>query len=154
MRNFIKIVEGDKVTPLFENADSDDMYGDAPTFMRTLANYGAQEFTDKGRADIPSKPNNPRFSDNSMTAHGLDEDDEAITLGLMGDSDEDVSHMDKLHNMLTRTGLTDLEIRQGVKLGEKGKMKIAGALGIAPEEVDLMINSLIQTMRLIYLTLF
>src|ERR1035437_7750540 len=131
MRNLIKIVEGATVK---ENMDADNMYGDAPSFMATLANKNNQDFGDKGRGDISSKPNNPRFSDNSMT---VDEDNEPISS--MG-SDEDQSHLEQLHDMLTRTGLTDLEIRQGVKLGMDGKNKIAGNLGISPEEVDLLVN--------------
>lgn len=138
MRDLIKIVESAVVK---ENMDADNMYDDAPSFMATLANKNNQDFGDKGRGDISSKPNNPRFSDNSMT---VDEDNEPISS--MG-SDEDQSHLEQLHDMLSRTGLTDLEIRQGVKLGMDGKNKIAGQLGISPEEVDLLVNSLIQSLR-------
>src|ERR1019366_10099496 len=134
MRDLIKIVESAVVK---ENMDADNMYDDAPSFMATLANKNNQDFGDKGRGDISSKPNNPRFSDNSMT---VDEDNEISSMG----SDD---HLEQLHDMLTRTGLTDLEIRQGVKLGMDGKNKIAGQLGISPEEVDLLVNSLIQSLR-------
>lgn len=139
MRNFIKIVE---------NADADNVHGDAPSLMKTFSNKGAQEFTDKGRADLPVKANDPRFSDNAMTVEeDTDQDQDVNDLDNLSEdfnANEDDSHLDQLHSMLLGAGLTDLEIRQGVKLGDDGKNKIAGKLGIGPEEVDLLLNSLSQ----------
>lgn len=126
MRNFIKIVE---------NADADDMYGDAAR-MDTFGRQNGQEFADRGRGDIKIKPNNPRFADNAMAdPQELDE------------FADDHTQVDIIHQELNGIGMTDLEIRQGVELNQSGKQKLAAKLGCSPDEVHELIGRLIQDLR-------
>lgn len=126
MRTYIRIVEG----AVAEQADADDMYGDV--HPDTIGPRNGQTFTDQGRADIDIRQSDARFADNPM------EIDEFV---------ESDSQLDQLHQALSRAGLSDLEIRQGIDLSHGGKEKIAGRLGISPEEVDTLLNSLTEKLR-------
>jgi hypothetical protein len=117
---------------LLEQADADDMYGDSR--MTSIGPKHGEAFTDHGRADTKSRPNDPRFADNPMT---IDEFAES----------EIAPELDRIHQALNKAGYSDLEIRQGVELTHEGKTKIAAALGISTEEVDLYVNSLIQNLE-------
>lgn len=129
MRYLIKLVE---------NADADNMYGDATLKIKPFSRKANQDFGDKGRADLSVKMNNPRFSDNSMSI------DEYADTSFDVNDENDAADMDKIHQMLTQAGITDQEIIQGITISQNGKNKIAGQLGISPSEVDLLIATLEQ----------
>lgn len=57
------------------------------------------------------------------------------------------SVLDRLHAMLAKAGVTDEEIINGFRLTDKGNQKAAAILGIAPEEVRLLIGSLTTQLR-------
>ena len=130
MRYLIKLVE---------NADADNMYGDATLKIKPFSRKANQDFGDKGRADLSVKMNNPRFSDNSMSI-----DEYADTTSFDVNDENDAADMDKIHQMLTQAGITDQEIIQGITISQNGKNKIAGQLGISPSEVDVLIATLEQ----------
>lgn len=116
---------------LAEQADFDFGHTDASK-LRPFNN----EFSDKGRADTKVRPNDPRFGDNPM--EDVSEDAELTP---------DSSQIEVLHQMLTRAGISDQQIRGGVTLTDAGKAKVAGQLGIGPDDVDAYINSLVQDLR-------
>ncbi len=160
MRNFIKIVEDHSMSVLppeedqvSEQADADNMYGDAPKKQHRFGRQdGGQEFGDRGRADTYSRANNPRYADNSMTGDNPDKET-SIVNEFSGDHEAagieppPASQLDIIHQILTRTGLSDTEIKQGVLLTDGGKRKLAANIGVSPEEIDLLLASLIQKLR-------
>lgn len=128
MRDLIRIVE---------QADADDMYGDAQAKAHTFARRGGQEFGDKGRADIPARRNNPRFADNSMAAG--DDTGEHTLNEFAGETEQ----LDQLHQWLLQH-VSDDEIIQGIQLANSGKQKIAAKFGRSPEDVEALLNTLRQ----------
>ncbi len=136
MRDLIKLVE---------QADADNMYGNVNP--HTFGKQDGQEFTDRGRADTYSRSNNPRFADNSMTDKDPDKLDEFMGAYPGAGITPAPDQLDKIHNALTRAGMTDQEIRQSVTLTDNGKRKLAGALGVSVEEIETLISSLTQKMR-------
>lgn len=130
MRGYIRIVE---------QADADDMYGEIDPV--TFGRRDGQAFSDRGRADLKIRPNDPRFADNPMAGPGQGASLEEFAV------DETTPQLDQLHQALTKAGLSDLEIRQGVELTHTGMEKIAGRLGRSPKEVEMLINTLVQNLR-------
>lgn len=129
MRDYIRIVE---------QADADDMYGDSSR-LHPFARQGGQEFGDKGRADIPARRNNPRFADNSMATG---DPDATLVNEFAGDDDQ----VDQLHQMLLRH-VSDVEIKQGIKLSAEGRQKVAAKMGISDHAVDALLNALTQNLH-------
>ena len=121
------------VITLLENADFDHGHSDASQ----LHTFDKKEFSDKGRADIDTKGVYPR-ADNGMA-----EIDEFAEPEIMPHA----SHIDQLHQMLTRAKVSDEEIKHGVHLSDHGKDLIAGRFGIGPHDVEALINKLMQSMR-------
>lgn len=105
----------------------------------------AQEFSDRGRADLKVRANDPRFADNAMADDS--EDVESRHLGLLDEFAGEDSKIDRLHTMLSRAGISDQQIRGGVSLTQAGLNKVAGKLAIGPSEVKAYINSLVQQLR-------
>ena len=157
MRKLIKIVEGvdpieaekrrgpkKKEKPVEENADADDMYGDSSE-LDTFGRQDGQEFTDRGRGNVkPRHGMDARFADNPMGDEQLDEfapglNDPGFT--------PDASQLDQLHTQLNRVGYSDQAIEQGVQFTDEGKKKIAAIMGISPDEVEMLVASLIQKVR-------
>lgn len=97
-----------------------------------------QEFSDRGRADLKVRSNDPRFADNAMA------DDSNQMLDEFAGED---SKIERLHTMLSRAGISDQQIRGGVTLTQAGMNKVAGKLGIGPFDVKAYINSLVQQLR-------
>ena len=110
------------VIKLLENADFDHGHHDAAD----LHSFDKKEFSDKGRADIDTRGVYPR-ADNGMA----EIDEFAVP-----DIAPDASHIDQLHQMLTRAKVSDQEIKHGVRLSDHGKELIAGRFGIGPHDVD------------------
>lgn len=140
MRHFINLIE---------NADFDFRHNNAARLNR-FGNRQNTEFTDGGRADIPVRSNDPRFADNAMS-----DGDEGADVEITIEEDnlnefQDESQVDALHDMLNReAGLNDQAIRQssGNLLTRSGLMKIGGRLGLAPEDVQALMNTLVQNLR-------
>jgi len=135
---------------MLENSDFDYGHHDAAKLHRFDGRGGAgtpaDEFSDKGRADIKVRPNNPRFADNSMADQELDERD--MDSGFVNKLTLHSSQLDRLHDILNRAEVTDQEIKHGpIELSDLGKHRIAGEMGISPDEIDLLIASLTQNMR-------
>lgn len=97
--------------------------------------FDFQEFTDRGKADLKIKRNDPRFGDNPLA--DVDELDEFAG----------GSQIDRLHQMLTNAGVSDQQIKGGVQLTHDGKMKVAARLGIAPQDVEMYLNVITQRLR-------
>lgn len=127
MRQYIKLVE---------QADADDMYGDSSR-LTSIGRQNGQEFSDRGRADINSKTNNPRFADNSMT----DEPEKVNEFAT------DPLQLDQLQRELNRVGVDDVTIRQGMDLSHNGKQKMAAQLGVSIEKVDMLMAELKQNLE-------
>lgn len=121
-----------------EQADFDNAYHDASELHTFDRNGAPQEFSDRGRADLKVRPNDPRFADNPM-----EDDSDAQVLDEFSRS----SKIDRLHTMLTRAGISDQQIRGGVTLTQAGMNKVAAKLGIGPFDVKAYINSLEQQLR-------
>lgn len=110
----------------------------AASELHTFDRKGApQEFSDRGRADLKVRANDPRFADNAM------QDDSQLLDEFAGED----SKIDRLHTMLSRAGISDQQIRGGVSLTQAGLNKVAGKLAIGPSEVKAYINSLVQRLR-------
>ena len=62
-------------------------------------------------------------------------------------NEEASSDLDKLHDMLTRIGITDDEIKGGLSLTQKGYHKVAAALGTTVESVQSLVNSLVKMLN-------
>lgn len=50
--------------------------------------------------------------------------------------------IDRLHDILHRAGVSQSEIKNGVRLTERGYQKLAGALGVGVDEVRQLLNTL------------
>lgn len=127
---------------LIENADFDFRHNDYARLDR-FGNRQNTEFTDGGRADIPTRINDPRFADNAMS-DGEEIDEEQLN------EFQDQDQLDQLHAMLNQeAGLSDQVIRQssGNLLTRSGLMKIGGRLGLAPPDVQALMNTLVQKLR-------
>lgn len=114
--------------------------------LHTFDRKGApQEFSDRGRADLKVRPNDPRFADNPMQDDS--EDVEPRHLGLLDEFAGQESKIDRLHTILSRAGISDQQIRGGVTLTKVGMNKVAAKLGIGPFDVKAYMNSLVQNLR-------
>lgn len=96
-----------------------------------LHDFDRQEFSDRGKADLKVRRNDPRFADNPMEM--LDE--------FSG------GKLDQLQQMLNKIGVSDQQIRGGVPLQQTAKSRLAARLGIGPKEVDIYINTLAQKLK-------
>ena len=105
-----------------------------------LRRFDKQEFSDRGRADTKVRPNDPRFADNPMADKPTN--DERLLDEFAGGT-----QIDRLHDILNKIGISDQQIRGGVPLSQGGKMKLAGRLGVGPEDIDMYMNSLEQQLR-------
>jgi hypothetical protein len=104
------------------------------------------EYSLKGHADQKIKPNAPRFADNPMQDDPDDDDAVEIVLdeySIMGR----LAKVDRLHDLLADAGISDQEIKQGVKLTDVGLHKVAAALGVGPDDIRLFIQTLTQQLR-------
>jgi hypothetical protein len=109
-----------------------------PSKLHTFDRSGSpQEFSDRGRADLKVRRNDPRFADNPM-------EDEQVELDEFAGGQ---SKIEQLHDMLNRAEISDQQIRGGVNLTQIGKNKVAARLGIGPHDVTMYLNSLIQQLR-------
>ena len=115
-----------------EQADFDQAENQ-PYKLRT---FDKQEFSDRGRADLKVRNNDPRFADNPMA------DEKEMLDEFAGQSD-----IDRLHDILNKIGVSDQQIRGGVELSNHGKEAIAARLGIGSDSVEIYINSLVQQLR-------
>lgn len=102
--------------------------------------FDKQEFSDRGRADTKVRPNDPRFADNPMADKPTG--DERLLDEFAGQS-----HLDRLHRMLNKIGISDQQIRGDVQLANSGKEKIAGRFGVSPDTVDVYLHTLSQQLR-------
>lgn len=124
---------------IVENADFDYGHHDAAK-LHTFD----KEFSDKGRADVPTDGVYPR-SDNAM-ANEIDE-------WAMPDDQDEVSYtahpsqLMQVHSLLNKADVSDQEIKSGVELTDRGHHIVAGELGVGPKEVDELIGSLVQQLR-------
>lgn len=112
-----------------ENADFDHGFDD-PTHLRTYK-IRPHDFKSKPQGKVRPTGN---YADNAMY------DDSKI-------NESEDSALERLHGLLANASVSDDEIINGITLTEKGKQKVAAALGIAGSEVELMINSLSTKMR-------
>jgi hypothetical protein len=121
MQRFIKIVE----TAEFDYARRD------PT---KTTKYASDTFSKRGAA-YRIKRNDPRFGDNPL------EDDAAVVR-------EDVTspQLIRLHSELNKV-VSDEEIKAGLSLAQSGLHKLAGMLGIGPQDVQVLLSSLTQNLR-------
>jgi hypothetical protein len=115
--------------------------------MRSLLNRlalieNADEYSTKGHA-MNVRRNDPRFGDNPMSTpeepEELDEFNDSSVQGM--------GQMDRLWDIFRDANISDQEIKQGIQLSQAGLHKVAGALGIGPDEVGLLIASLTQHVR-------
>ena len=130
------------VIRILENADFDHRTHD----VADLHSFNQQEFSDKGRADIATHGVYPR-ADNAM---GADEDELIIDIEEDTDSIEpDPVQLDQLHQILNgELQQSDEAIRRGpVHLDDRAKQDIAGQLGMSPQDVDTLSNTLTQKLR-------
>jgi len=111
---------------------------DTATHDISLHDFDKQEFSDRGRADIKIRPNDPRFADNPMRDERRQMLDE-VHIGQ--------TQIDLVHEMLSRIGVSDQQIKGGVQLTAVGLHKLAAKLGVSPQDVKLYINSLVQQLR-------
>jgi hypothetical protein len=120
----------DRKRPLRENADFDAGHGDPAR----LHGFRIDSFDFKGRADMKIR-NTGNYADNAMHDYSRlnEEGDESI--------------LDRLQQMLAKADVSEDEMRAGVRLTDKGRAKAAGRLGVSPEEVDVLLNSLATRMR-------
>jgi hypothetical protein len=100
-----------------------------------LDTFDKQEFSDRGRADLKIRPNDPRFADNPMYDEQLDE------------FLDTASDIDRLHDMLAHAGITDQQIKGGIELSHSGMQKVAARFGIEPDEVSMYLNTLTQALK-------
>jgi hypothetical protein len=99
--------------------------------------FDFQEFTDRGKADLKIKRNDPRFGDNPLSDHTEEELDEFAS----------GSQIERLHQMLTRIGVSDQQIKGGIDLTQRGKNRVAGRLGISPNDVKMYLDGITQKLR-------
>jgi len=123
-------------TALTEQADFDQGLHDPSKLHALDAKPGTGEFSDRGRADLKIRPNDPRFADNPLANYAL-----------LDEFAEGSSEIDRLHQMLTKAGVSDQQIRGGISLTQGGKIKVAARLGIGPHDVEMYLNSLAQQVR-------
>ena len=110
---------------------------DAGTHDLSLHPSDKQEFSDRGRADIKVRPNDPRYGDNPMR-----DDRKELLDEFLGQTE-----IDRVHQMLTQIGVTDQQIQGGIHLTHAGLHKLAAKLGVGPQDVKLYIDSLVQQLR-------
>jgi hypothetical protein len=91
------------------------------------------ETSDKGRADVRTRYTNPRSGDNALRDL-LDEDTPGGVI-------------DRLEAMLRKAGVSDAEMRAGINLTPSGQQKAAARLGLAADDVALLLDSLTTRMR-------
>jgi hypothetical protein len=115
-----------------EQADFDVAQNDI-----SLKPFDKQEFSDRGRADLRQKRNNPRYGDNSLR------DDRKELL----DEFQGQPQIDRVHEILSQIGVSDQQIKGGIHLTQTGLHKLAAKLGVGPEDVKLYLNSLVQQLR-------
>lgn len=130
------------VIRILENADFDHRTHD----VADLHSFNQQEFSDKGRADIATHGVYPR-ADNAM---GADEDELIIDIEEDTESIEpDPVQLDQLHQIFNgELQQSDEAIRRGpVHLDDRAKQDIAGQLGMSPQDVDTLSNTLTQKLR-------
>lgn len=131
MRRFITIIQ-----------ESDDEYS---------------EFSTKGHAGMKLRPADAQFGDNPMDDKTeldelndqpvIDDDDQIELDEFDGRVPEGVAKIDKLHDIFRNAEVSDQEIKQGIQLTDQGLHKVAGFLGISPQEVKMLIAALEQHLR-------
>lgn len=102
------------------------------------------QYSTRGHADVRIKRNDPRFGDNPLA---YDDDDMEELDEFDGSTVGNRSKLDRLHEMLSRAGVSDHEISLGIDLTDEGKHKVAARLGGSPDEVDLLLRALSQSVR-------
>lgn len=98
--------------------------------------FNIDSFDFKGRADMRVRNIPARYADNPM-----------YDFSKLTEEGGDESMLDRLHAMLSKAGISDDEIRGGIKIKDKGAQKVAARLGIAADEVGLLLNSLTARMK-------
>jgi hypothetical protein len=101
-----------------------------------LHDFGNQEFSTHGKANLKIRPNDPRFGDNPLAGANQPLEEFATD-----------ATIDRLHQMLNAIPITDQQIKGGVTLSQAGMAKAAARLGIGPDDVKMYINVLVQQLR-------
>lgn len=124
---------------LRETADFD--YGYRDPKQRTIdTRPGNTAFSDRGKADIKVRRNDPRFGDNPLDNPLSDQSDNRVLI--LDDVDE--GQIDRLHQMLTNAGISDQELRGGINLKRDKKVKLAASFGVSPMTIDSYLNVIKQ----------
>lgn len=107
------------------------------SFRKYLTETTAEQtFSNQGSSSIKQKQSNARWGDNAL-------EDETEKL----EEFDQTPSLDRLQNMLNDAGVSDDEIKAGVKLTQNGLQKAAAALAISPDEVPILIASLMTRLR-------
>lgn len=97
--------------------------------------FSIDSFDFKGRGDLKTRMVPGNYADNPM------HDSSKLT------EDDDDGMLDRLHAMLTAAQISDDEIAGDVRLTPDGTRKVAAKLGVAENEVELLLNSLAARIR-------
>lgn len=92
--------------------------------VRNVGNYGDNAMADVSQIDYDDQPEN---------RHRVYEDGDSM--------------LNRLKEILEKANVSDTQMSKGVKLTQKGNQKVAAALGIAPSEVPVLLQSLSSKLK-------